>query len=460
VKHGGSWDLHEAPPGIGESSILGETRRILQSQHEEDREQDSNNGTANHMRTATGGQRKWLLVLVSSWLAAGVASAGLAKEESWIGTWATSPMAPIYGAPKEFVPEPEAVSGTIRYRIRLSAGGTHVRLRISNELSDAPLVVGQASIALAGEGMSAKPGTLKRVTFGGRDDVALAAGAPALSDDADFKVNALSDVVVSVYIPGSVTHAQNNESLAELVPGNAALHDTFENPKTLKVRPLVSAVLVKSPSPARTIVAFGDSITDGALSTYAVARGWPGVLAQRLAARSKGPVYGIVNAGIGGNRLTQPGAGVAAPARFDRDVLSIPGVSHVIVLEGINDIGSSASAIFGKPSPPVSAGDLISSYQQILARAHEHGIRAYIGTLLPFRGAFYYSDEKEAIRQTVNAWIRRQSEFDGVIDFERAVSDPAEPGRLKPEFDPGDHLHPNDKGYRAMAEAVDLAMFP
>lgn len=239
-------------------------------------------------------------------------------------------------------------------------------------------------------------------------------------------------------------------------PGNATLAGSMPGAKPVVTRPFVSGVSVAANSPVRVIVALGDSITDGNRAAVEVLRGWPEALQKRL--RTSRPDLAIVNAGIGGNRVLANEIGVSALGRLERDVLRVQGLAYVVVLEGINDIGSSGTSWLG-PQPDVSADDLIAGYRQIIARAHERNARVVGGTIMPFEGAMYYSPEREATRQTVNAWIRSSGAFDGVIDFDLAMRDPAAPRKLRAEYDSGDHLHPNDRGYQAMGDSIDLMIF-
>jgi lysophospholipase L1-like esterase len=390
------------------------------------------------------------------------AAAASGAEPHWIGSYGNSATEPFPAVPNLPIPPPAVAQGTLRYRLPLSEGGRRVQLRLSNEAGTEPLVIGAASIALAADGVRAQPGTPTRLTFGGRSDILIPAGAPAVSDAVAFAAPRGGDVIVSLYLPQAAPQAQacNGLQLALVNGRDATLETAPADAAAVNARPLVSAIDVETRAAARTIVTLGDSITDGAVSASPEVRGWPGRLAQRLAAANGRVHYAVSNQGISGNRLLRDGMGAAALARFDRDVLSVPGVSHLIVLEGINDIGMSGTAFFGRPSPPVTAEQLIAAYQQLIARAHQRGIRVYGGTLLPFTGAMYASEEKEAIRQAVNRWIRSSGAFDAVIDFDAVVRDPANPARIRPEFDPGDHLHPNDAGYRALGDAIDLALFP
>lgn len=394
----------------------------------------------------------------------GLSGAVLAGDgEVWIGTWATSPAGlPNVARLGTFtLPVPTIVKGTVRYRLRISQGGTQVRLRFSNEYRDQPLTINAATVGLAATGLNAVPGSLHVVTFGDRSAVTIPAGAPALSDAVPLHVTTLSDVVVSVHVDAlPVNFCPANMPVTDqgAVPDSDATRE--ERPAKLQctflTRPVISGVNVFAAG-GKVVVTLGDSITDGAVNPATGDRGWPGVLARRL----QGANVSVVNAGIAGNRLLQamPMFGAPALARFDRDVLAVPGVTHLVLLEGINDIGASgAGGMFGD-TPLVDPQDLIGAYQQVIARAREHGIKVIGATILPFAGALYYSAEKEAIRATVNQWIRTSAEFAGIVDFDAAVRDPSDRGRLKAEYDSGDHLHPNAEGYRRMGEVIDLTLF-
>ena len=378
----------------------------------------------------------------------------------WVGTWRMSPIAPQLEGPKEFWHPPAVAKGTLRYRVRVSLGGSRLRLRLSNEQYDQRLTVGAVTVGLAADGLNAVPGSLTPVTFGGSASFLTAPHAVLVSDPVDLAVPPLGELIISVHLPQSVALAQGLISLGtELAADKDATRLAIWPQGTdLDARAIVSGVDVEAAPAARAIVALGDSITDGAASDPRVARGWPDRLAARLLARPAATPIAVVNAGIAGNRLFSDGLGENVLARFDRDVSSVPGATTVVLLEGINDIGTSASNPFG-PAYPISATDVATLYRALIGRAHERGLRIVGATLLPFEGAFYYTAEKERLRAAVNAWIRTSGAFDAVIDFDAVVRDPVAPTRLRPTFDPGDHLHPNDAGYQAMADAIDLSLF-
>jgi lysophospholipase L1-like esterase len=382
--------------------------------------------------------------------------------DTWSGVWATNPVGSAKGMTFGNLPGPSDVKGTFRYRLRIAQGGSQIRLRFTNEYGTKPLAISAASVGLAANGLDAAPGSLKTITFGTMKSITLPEGAPALSDPIALRVNALTDLVVSVQVDSAeaiICPAQmpvSNQILVE--DSNATLEEHIGNAKCVFLtRPFVSEVHALG-APRKVIVTLGDSITDGTIDPGTGDRGWPGALARRL----KDAQVSVVNSGISGNRLVgqMPVFGVSALARFDRDVLAVPGVSHIVLLEGINDIGVSGSAggPFGE-SPLIDAQALIDAYQQVIVRAHERGIKVFGGTILPFEGANYFTAAKEPIRAQLNSWIRTSGKFDGVVDFDAALRDPAAPTRLKADFDSGDHLHPNSAGARAMAEAVDLKLF-
>jgi lysophospholipase L1-like esterase len=331
----------------------------------------------------------------------------------------------------------------------VSAGGDWVRARISNEYGANPLQVGMATISLAGTGAATAPGSLHPLQFGGSTSILIAAGGEVISDSVPLEVKALDNLDVSVYLPGSTglatqhNYADQDNYLAAGDQTGSAIAGPFST--TISCWMFVSGVEVKtSPKVAGTLVAFGDSITDGYLSTNGANRRYPDDLARKLAMR-KGRTLAVVNSGIVGNELLAVHPflpfGHTAPNRFARDVLTQPGARAVIVLEGINDIRYRSAG----------AEDMIPVYEQLIVAAHDAGLKIYGGTLTPFAGV----NVGEAERQKANAWIRSSGAFDGVIDFDKVLRDPSDPTRMLPAYD-ADGLHPNDAGYQAMADAVNL----
>jgi lysophospholipase L1-like esterase len=358
---------------------------------------------------------------------------------------------------------PKHVAGTLRQRLVLSAGGTQIRLRISNETGLTPLAIAAVSAGLAGQLFDAKPGSLRAVTFGGSRAVTIPPGAPVLSDPIALKVDRGAAIVVSVHPERELVVAPSGEAL-NIAQGDQTMMERLGNASDAVARPLVTAVAVLAPRSVHTIVALGDSITDGNRGKLMVLHSWPEELARRLAAHRSGSTYSVVNAGIGGNRLLRDGVvpeyGAAALARLDRDVLRIDGVTHLLVLEGTNDIGrSGGDPVFGD-SPAIDENDLIFGYRQIIARAHANHVKVVLATIPPFGGSTSYSSPaKEHLRQGINRWIRTSHDPDGIVDFDQVLRDPASPSMLRARFDSGDHLHPNEEGSRAMGDAVNLALF-
>jgi lysophospholipase L1-like esterase len=341
---------------------------------------------------------------------------------------------------------------SIRNVVHTSVGGTQARIRLSNAFGTSPLTFGHVTVAVAAEAPEAVPGSMRTLTFGGSQTVVVPAGAEVLSDPAALRVPADSNLLVTTYVPtpsGPVTYhpAAQQTSFFTRNGDHAAEESGAAFTERTSVWHYVSGVDVRSPAKG-AIVVLGDSITDGVGSVSGTNHRWPDLLSDRLDGR-----YGVLNAGISGNRLLLdvPGSGFGrnALARFDDDVLSVGGVRTLIVLEGINDIQQTPHQ--------TDPEQLISAYRQLIAQAKARGIRVLGGTLTPFKGWRVYNETLEQTRQAVNTFIRTSGEFDGVIDFDKAIRDPADPLRMLPAYDTGDHLHPNDAGYQAMADAVRLS---
>lgn len=394
------------------------------------------------------------------------------NSSHWTGTWAAAPTAAPASDTTRFENE------TIRQTVRTSIGGDRVRIRLSNEFGSGPLVIGEARVARpAAGGPSSRidPRSDRPLTFGGRTSVAVPAGAPLLSDPVSLEVPAGTDLVVSIHLPGptpgSTLHSlalQHNYVAAGNVTGRAVI----EPAATVDRWYFLTGVSVSTARSSAAVVTFGDSITDGADTDVDANHRWPDFLAGRLRAAAGPDAMGVLNQGISGNRLLHdpnPPAGSdaenfaayfgqSALRRFDRDVTSQPGAEHLVVLLGVNDLGHPGTV--APESERVTAADLIEAHRQIIARAHDRGLKAYGGTVLPFKDDTlgFYTPENEAARQTLNHWIRTGGAYDAVIDFDRALRDPSDPQRLLARYDSGDHLHPNDAGAEAMARAVPLRL--
>jgi len=396
------------------------------------------------------------------------------QREHWVATWTTAqdlarvqpppapapppatpatPPAPAQAPP----PRPSYSNRTVRMIVRTSIAGSRVRIKLANAFGAAPVVVGAAHIAVRFKDSEIVPESDRALTFNGKPGCTIGDGMVMVSDPVDLKVPALGDLAVSLYIPGETTRPTSH---------GAALHTNYISKEgdfsgqpviadavTVQSYAWLAGVDVLAPADATLIVALGDSITDGIRSTEDSNHSWPALLAARLAARKDTANIAVGNMGISGNKVLRDGAGVSAVARFDRDVLSQSGVKWVMLLEGINDIGT------GRPTDPITVDDLTGAYRQMIDEAHTHGIQVIGCTLTPFLGAPYKREAGEPIREGVNSWIRTSGAFDAVVDFDAAVRDPNDPTKVRAEFDPGDHLHPNDAGYQAMADAVNLAIF-
>ncbi len=422
------------------------------------------------------------VALVISRTPPSASSADVNRSQAWIGTWATAPQAAPPGRFQTFRNQ------TLRLIAHTSAGGTNVRIKISNTFGDEPLIIGGAHIARRAAGADIDPTSDRTLTFRGEKATRVAVRSMVTSDPVELEVPALSDLAVSVFFPNAtmvttshVLALQTNYISAET--GDCTAAAQFPVTKTISFWPFLTGVDVAASPRAAAIVAFGSSLTDGDGSTTDANRRWPDVLAERLQQGGEQNI-GVLNEGIIGNRLLSdihsprqaggpfgavfdklgPYLGAAGVARLERDVLAQTGVKYVILALGVNDILFPGSFIPGSES--VSARELISGNRQLIARTHKKGIRVIGSTIPPFENGIFrnpvinvYTPEKETVRQAVNAWIRSSGEFDAVIDFDEVVRDPSHPTRLLPSYDSGDHLHVNDAGSVAQGSAIPLALF-
>ena len=432
------------------------------------------------------------IVLATLGLLAVVPGAAAQNPGHWIGTWAAGlqaimpPDAAVStaggGSADLFAPPPRIHNQTLRQVVRVSRGGSRVRVVFTNVFGERPLEIGAAHVALRTAGSAIDPRAGAPLTFDGQPSVAIAAGATVRSDTLDLAVPALAHLAIDLHLPGDT-----REAGAPYSGLRGAWTTSYVSPAgdhtgaadlpvaaTLAARLFLARVEVEAAPGTPVIVTLGDSITEGFGSSADTDGRWPDVLAGRLHAALGDAAPAVLNVAISGNRLLRgndgafaapggagsgppnpnAGFGPSALERFDRDVLLQPGVTHVVVLESINDIGMAGD----QDSP--TADEIIAGHRALIQRAQARGLTVYGGTLTPFEGAQYFTAAGEAKRQAVNAWIRSSGAYDGVIDFDAVVRDSSQPQRLLPMFHPGDWLHPNDEGYRAMGDAIDLTLFP
>jgi lysophospholipase L1-like esterase len=382
-------------------------------------------------------------------------TAASAAAGHWVAVWQGPPQ---LTEPRNLPPAPGLAGSTLRQTIRVSLAGSQWRFRVSNEFGDGPLAISAMRIAHGVAGRdSVNAASDVAVTFRGRAGITIAAGQAATSDVVTFDATAFSDLAVSMYVsaaPAGVTGHPGSRTTSYLVAGNHVSDWMLPTASKTEHWYLLSRADVSAPASAAAVVVLGNSIADGRGSGTDKNDRWPDNLARRLRANTATRNVSVLNAGIGGNSVVRGGLGPPALQRFERDVLDQPSIRWLIVSEGVNDIGGSRP-----DSAAFLSQQLIAAYKDMIARAHARGLTVYGATILPFGGSFYWSAEHEQVRQTVNAWIRGSRDFDAVIDFDRAVRDPTDWSRLRSDLDGGDHLHPNETGYRAMADFVDLARF-
>jgi lysophospholipase L1-like esterase len=447
------------------------------------------------------GSQSWLLIAAAAVAAITVAIANQptvfaqSPTDRWVGTWSTAevgrpqmpsppapPLPPFMAnqcpAPAPATPPPPAgqafaplpfthfTNQTLRQVVHTSIGGSRARVVLSNAYGSAPITIGAGSIALHDKKGTIQAGSGRPLTFSGRPTMTIPANAVVYSDPVDLTVPPMADLAIDLYLPGTTNtlapltmHAGALQTNYISETGNHVGVATLPTVATIQNWFLLTGVQVVAPDAAGVIVAFGDSITDGARSTPDTNSRWPDYLARRMVAESPSLKMGVLNAGIGGNRVlseTNAGinqAGINALARFELNALSQASITHIIVLEGINDIGNA------RLNPTPTAEDIIAGHRQLIERAHARGLKIYGATLTPFWGAAYYTDVGETKRQAVNEWIRTSKAYDAVIDFDKATRDPSEPKKFLAAYDSCDHLHPGDAGYKAMADAIDLGLF-
>jgi lysophospholipase L1-like esterase len=378
------------------------------------------------------------------------------RDLHWVGTWTTAP-APAEGA---------AFSNhTLRMNIRASLGGDTLRVRLSNAYGSRTLVVGAARIGLRDTGPNIVPGSDRTLTFGGAETATIAAGALLISDPVSLPLPPLGDLAISVHLPGDlpatfgITGRYSRQTHYISPPGDFTAAVAMPVGKITDDWYFVCGVDVLASRDTGGIVALGDSLTDANISTIDAFCRWPDQLSRRLQARPGGRPMGVMNQGLGGNRILHDIRGDSGLRRFDRDVLAQPGVTHAIVMLGTNDLRNR----WARPEEEVTAEAMIAGLKQLAVRARTRGIKIFGATLTPYENETFlpgaWTPEREARRQAVNTWIRDGGAFDAVVDFDQALRDPAHPARMLPIYDCGDHLHPSDLGYNTMGDAVDLALF-
>ena len=379
--------------------------------------------------------------------------------EHWVETWTAAQQMPRT-APNVTSPAPFN-NQTIRMIAHTSIAGKRLRVEFANTYGTTPLAIGAAHLGRRANDSAVTPRSDRTLLVNGKGSFTIPPGGLMITDPVDLDVPPLSDLAVSVYIPGSADrqtqHSLGLHTTYISKEGNFTKAPAMANDATTSLSWYwLASIQVMAPSTAGAVIAFGDSITDGFHSTADTNRMWPAVLSQRLQASAS--KLSVVNEAISGNQILHDGLGVNALARFDHDVIARAGAQWLMILEGINDIGRGLGPA-GTPETVVSADDLIAADRQMIDRAHAHGMKVVGATLTPYEGAGYYSVAGEAVRAAVNTWVRTGGAFDAVVDFDKVTRDPSHPSQFLPEYDSGDHLHPNDTGYKAMADSVDLTIF-
>jgi lysophospholipase L1-like esterase len=374
----------------------------------------------------------------------------------WVGTWTAAP-APAEGA--------AFANHTLRMTPRVSLGGSRLRVRISNAYGTRPLAIGAAYVGVRSAGPGVVPGSNRRLTFGGEASGTIVAGGLIVSDPVELQVAPLSDLAVSVHLPQDlpasfgITGRYARQTNYISPPGDFAADEVMPVGRLTDDWYFVCGIDVVGSRETGAVVALGDSLTDANISTHDGHHSWPSQLARRLAARTAGRPIAVMNQGLGGNRILHDIRGDSGLRRFDRDVLAQPGVTHTIIMLGTNDLRNRNA----RPEEEVTAPQMIAGLRQFAVRGQARGITVIGATLTPFENETFlpgaWNPKREAVRQAVNEWLRKTDQLDAIADFDEALRDPDHPTRMLPVYDCGDHLHPSDRGYRAMGDAIDLSLF-
>lgn len=376
------------------------------------------------------------------------------KVTGWVGTWGTSPQ---LVEPNNMPPAPGLNDNTLRQIVRVSIGGDTIRIRFSNEFSKSPVTLKAVQIAVSKGGSVIDPATARELKFGKKSEVTMAPGGIATSDPLLFHLEPRMDVAITINFGQTspdVTGHPGSRTTSYLLAGNAIASVDFAGAVLTDHWYVINTIDVKSAKSA-AVVTLGNSITDGRGSGTNKQNRWPDILSECLLKNPQTRNVGVLNKGIGGNCVLKPCLGPAAVDRFDRDVLQQSGVRWLIILEAINDIGNSRDSIAAMQV----ASDLIAAYEQMISKAHAHGIKVYGATILPFAKSFYDKSYRQIARTIVNEWIRTSGKFDGVVDFDKVMRNPEDPTTLLPSLHTGDFLHPNEEGYKIMGQAIDLNLF-
>jgi lysophospholipase L1-like esterase len=402
------------------------------------------------------------LFAAGAFTVAGLAEASANNaDEHWIGTWSNALHEPDLGVPG--LANTGFNNQTLRQIVHVSVGGPWVRVRLST-FGASGVTIGAAHVAVHATGASTVPGSDRTLTFGGTPSITIPPGALVVSDPVELDIPELSDLAVSIFVPGitgpATWHFEGRQTSFISPPGDFTSSAVMPVSSTTLARFWLAGVEVLASKQTGAIVALGESIVDGSQSTVDANTRWPDQLARRLLTRPENRAMGVLNEGLAGNRLLHDGLGPNALARFDRDVVAQTGVTHVIVQAGLNDIFTL------NPIEEVTVEQVIQGHRQLIERAHAKGLKIFGCTLTPLEGFLLpgtpfpvFTPAKEVKRQAVNAWIRTSGEYDAVIDFDRVLRDPNSPTKILALYDSGDHGHPNDLGYGALANAIDLTLF-